>query len=128
MFPVITQSVGYIRYLHDANKERKENMITAYKWINDNLQDEMVPLVTTFDDVQVSWYLAITGGKSYYVDQKEAKVQDNLNNILIKLKESKYQYFTMMQDIEEFSECTEWFNQFEKVYDDGCYGVYMIEK
>ncbi|MCI9398225.1 MAG: hypothetical protein HFJ07_00115 [Lachnospiraceae bacterium] len=128
LFPVITQSVGYIRYLHDANKERKENMITAYKWINDNLQDEMVPLVTTFDDVQVSWYLAITGGKSYYVDQKEAKVQDNLNNILIKLKESKYQYFTMMQDIEEFSECTEWFNQFEKVYDDGCYGVYMIEK
>ena len=72
--------------------------------------------------------MAITGGKSYYVDQKEAKVQDNLNNILIKLKESKYQYFTMMQDIEEFSECTEWFNQFEKVYDDGCYGVYMIEK
>lgn len=43
------------------------------------------------------------------------------------MKESESQYFTIMKDIDMFSENVEWFDQFEKVYDDGYYGVYMID-
>ncbi|MCI9033116.1 MAG: hypothetical protein HFJ08_03495 [Lachnospiraceae bacterium] len=127
MFPVITQSMGYIRYLHDSKKERKEYMVTAYKWINDNLGEYHIPLITTYDDVQITWYAAITGGKSYGIDKKGESTEERLNNMLLFLKESESQYFTIMKDIDMFSENVEWFDQFEKVYDDGYYGVYMID-
>lgn len=127
MFPVITQSMGYIRHLHDSKKERKEYMASAYKWINDNLGEYHIPLITTQDDVQITWYTAITGGKSYGIDKKGESLEEQLNNMLLFLKESESQYFTIMQDIDMFSENVQWFEQFEKVYDDGYYGVYMVE-
>lgn len=124
MFPVITQSMLYIKSLHDNRRNRKENFVTACKWVNDNLPEESVPMATNFDDVLMTWYTAITGGKVYAVDKYDI---ERLDNMLQSFQESDYQYFVMMQDTDIYTENIEWFERFEKLYDDGCYGVYAIE-
>lgn len=127
MFPVITQSMHYIQSLHDNRRNRKENFVTACKWINDNLAEESVPIATSFDDVLMTWYTAITGGKAYAVDKYDLENLERLDNMLQSFQESDCQYFVMMQDTDIYTENVDWFEQFEKLYDDGCYGVYAIE-
>lgn len=126
-FPVIARSMGYVNTAYDNKQGRKESMASAYKWINDNLEDEKVHLITTFDDVQSSWYLTITGGKTYYMDRNGIiNAEVSLDNIEESLKEQDCYYFTVMQDTRAYAENKAWFEQFEEIYSDGYYGVYSM--
>lgn len=127
MFPVITQSMIYIKSLHDNNSNRKGRFITVCKWVNDNLSEESVPMATNFNDVLMTWYTAITGENIYIVDIDKLEGVEQLESMIQSFKESEYKYFVMMQDTEIYTENVGWFEKFGKLYDDGCYGVYAIE-
>ena len=127
MFPIITQSIQYTKTLHGCNTNRKDNFITVCKWINDNLLDDDVPIVTSIDDVLTSWYFVITGGKAYSINRSEEEDTKQLDNMLQSFQKANNQFFTVVQDTEIYEKNINWFAQFDKIYDDGCYGVYVIE-
>lgn len=129
IFSVISQSISYIKVLHDYRKESKEQLITVCKYINDNYS-ENVPFVSTlidYGETPAAWYTAITGNGSYFIDT-EGILEDNLTNMIKYFHESEYCYFVLTQDIDLYVEQREWFEQFEKVYEDGYYGIYKIEE
>ncbi len=126
VFPIISQSINYVKTLHDNNLERKRAMVSLWGWNENNLDIE-IPLVSDISDSAASWYNAVTGDRVYYKFGRKEINENSLNDMLYSFKENGYKYFAVLQDVECYVEYEKWFEQFKCEYSDGYYAVYKLD-
>ncbi len=130
MFPVITQSIGYVRTLYEHRKGQKDCLVIVCRWINENIKEEQVPLVAVEGDTLSYWYnsFLIHPIHAYIVREDSISNEERLQNMLASFHELNCQYFTILLDMNTFSEYIDKNGPFTKVYEDSYYRVYEIKE
>ena len=127
IFPVITQSINTIKTAHNNKEERRNSLISLAGWVNNNLQNEDVPLATDTSDLLLTWYPAFTNSRVYSVLHLEVFNEEKFDNMITDLKKNNSKYFAIIQDTKDYYNYKNKLDQFEEVYSDGFYGIYKIE-
>lgn len=118
-FPVMADSINYMKSSSDSTKERTSSLITVCIWINTQFAEEEVPVIVHNFMPLASWYGAITGNEWYSVEQ------GGFSEVLENLCESGSCYFMMIRDGDMFSDEKDIVDDCQIVYDDGFCTVYF---
>lgn len=105
----------------DHNMEDKGAVIELSKYVNDAFgEEERIPLIS--DAYSALWYEAYTGNKYIYALSDEEFVK-----VIQECEDKGYQYITIYQDTEIYRRNKELLSDCEIIYNNGYYGIYMIQ-
>lgn len=113
----------YMKDFMLTNTYGKDNnfLIEVSEYVNEAFsEEEKVPAISSRHDL-IGWYTGYTGNDYFWItsDEQFAKV-------LQECKDAGYQYIVVYQDSYEYRNNKELLSDFEIVYNNGYYGVYML--
>lgn len=124
IFGLHSESINAINTYYDDGEQEKESVIALAQFINENLPDEEIILYTDWDIASV-WYTPLTWKR--YVLYENGLEKWKMCDLRKSIMNNKNCYIALNQNEKWYQENTDYWSQYECIYNNGYYGIYRIK-
>lgn len=130
LFPIYEVSKTYMEESEETPEMESLRSVSSY--INENFPEveKGIPLISSVDKFNYgAWYKAFTGYRSFTAERDSSSDSGKtLIEVIQRVEEEGFFYFLILKTADCYQGNEELLNAYERVYDDGYWGIYKCEK